>query len=1045
MPQLSKTQKANVHKLSVHAALCLNAVAVFVALFPRPTGKGNQAWTAEEITKCLHDKYSSTCRGNADIFIHPAILDRGISMFSNSIMKKGIELVLRTRLRPEHGLASIGDGVPIISKLYSAKFPVGWKKDLPDVENNLDALKNAVAVVRSSIWPSSSEPWDEKKFSVVEIKLMAQSVAAVTSLPPPPAPPSPDVPPPPPVAAVAPQQEVMDLTKGRKLVPYNKLGPRQKLNRQAFVFKLVQNQYTDDSEDDICSLLQHAGSKRKREFDDASSVLASDSPLRLRDIVPKQFSAEKSTWVQELAVMRSKYKQFITEIPERRQQYTNKVKGNIVKCVNIAAAFFYNKLRTGTDAGVQEQQQAAKAEQMAINTVHMHINTRKGYEHLEKRSVSLRLQQSKIPRKKRGRKLNLLFDADVWAKLIVCRVMPKEKPQIPASSSAQVSGDNARPPQRNSTYLRMSAGGQVYDSDSDTDSDINNGGTDWSSTLPPTTYEYASAASSSSSSSSSSSFATAHPSPRRHVYPPRRPITRSHTVAAVVTPAQSAPPKVTHQPPPQESVATTFEEQLQQPLPRGSVASANEDIVVLHNCTFSHAIIHEAIRDVAQSDEWKDDPRIRTLKFSSRWITDFIARQDFSRRRVGTNIKVRPTDLGVNACMAAAAAVYKRRNMELKHVFNADETGLTYAIAPIHIIGPKNQKQTKSYGDLKSRVTAIPMVNALGQFAPTMVIIRHSKSSIEKPDQTTMRVLDKLHEQEGFKTEEGWDLKVWNRVMVIERRGIIKTQNQVVKYLIHNKSGNVVTSQHKAWNDQIRYALWLDVIVKPIRDRLGKMMIWVDNAGPHKTAAVEAILKELDIDCVCYPPNMTDILQVLDLIVNKPIKDNIRRIRALVIYKEFQLYQEKVRAEPSQAKRDALEFTPKAPTLKEGVLSLFDFMASKSMTDTSMANSINKSFIDTGTAPNTEGEWKKYKSKGKSATHGTAAIIPTGTYRQLDFTTEPSQAERDVLIDALIDAVEATEDAEDQPNPDGTEYDEGEECYFEDEDEDEEKNGDENI
>ena len=61
------------------------------------------------------------------------------------------------------------------------------------------------------------------------------------------------------------------------------------------------------------------------------------------------------------------------------------------------------------------------------------------------------------------------------------------------------------------------------------------------------------------------------------------------------------------------------------------------------------------------------------------------------------------------------------------------------------------------------RVTAVVNVNQKGDFAPLFIILKHSKGSDEKPDQTGMTVLDRLHNSRnfGFHEDDGWRLGVW--------------------------------------------------------------------------------------------------------------------------------------------------------------------------------------------------------------------------------------------------------------------------------------------
>ena len=143
-------------------------------------------------------------------------------------------------------------------------------------------------------------------------------------------------------------------------------------------------------------------------------------------------------------------------------------------------------------------------------------------------------------------------------------------------------------------------------------------------------------------------------------------------------------------------------------------------------------------------------------------------------------------------------------------------------------------------------------------------------------------------------------------------------------YMIHKDTGHVITSQVKAWNDSVRMILWFKIIMKPIKDRLGKLLLWCDNCGSHKTSIVKDVIEQVGIDVAFLPPNMTSELQVLDLVVNGPLKAHIRTKRANRLYNAFQVYKEE-RAEDSKLEkslRKSLEFDPPKPTMTEGILDL---------------------------------------------------------------------------------------------------------------------------
>ena len=65
------------------------------------------------------------------------------------------------------------------------------------------------------------------------------------------------------------------------------------------------------------------------------------------------------------------------------------------------------------------------------------------------------------------------------------------------------------------------------------------------------------------------------------------------------------------------------------------------------------------------------------------------------------------------------------------------------------------------------------------------------------------------------------------------------------------------------------------------------LVVW-DNCGCHNVDAVKAVLAEWGIAAENLPMNTTDLLQVMDLIVNGPVKLGIRRERAQAIFDYFQ-------------------------------------------------------------------------------------------------------------------------------------------------------------
>ena len=190
---------------------------------------------------------------------------------------------------------------------------------------------------------------------------------------------------------------------------------------------------------------------------------------------------------------------------------------------------------------------------------------------------------------------------------------------------------------------------------------------------------------------------------------------------------------------------------------------------------------------------------------------------------------------------------------------------------------------------------------------------------------------------------------MWTKELTV--KGV--TASHKIIYIKHTATGHVITSQYKAWNDSIRMCMWFELVIKPIYTRSqNKMLLWCDNCGSHKTGCVMQTINEIGLDIAFLPKNMTGELQVLDLVVNGPLKAHIRKNRAGVLYDSFQDYKVE-RAEDSQLpveQRKNLDFDPPKPTLVGGLKDMFQLFAD-GFTETKFMECITRTFIKTGTLP----------------------------------------------------------------------------------------------
>lgn len=321
-----------------------------------------------------------------------------------------------------------------------------------------------------------------------------------------------------------------------------------------------------------------------------------------------------------------------------------------------------------------------------------------------------------------------------------------------------------------------------------------------------------------------------------------------------------------------------------------------------------------------------------------------------------------------------------------------DETAFTWGIGPTHMFVPRSQKRGIGIcSKTKVRATVCVTVNGEGSFAPNFIIIKHSKSSLINPDQTSMTVINLLHKKDGFQKRDGWKLQVWSKEldMKVKNGNSFKAVHKC-KYLIHT-DGTVITSQRKLWNDSTRMAMYIDLILQPILERDMKILLWMDNCKLHKAQCIDDSFNDNGIDVAWLPENTTDILQVLDVVVNGPIKRHTRSSRAMAIKKDFQVFKV-VYAEENKKpieERKRLKFKPNPPSLIQGIKNLRNLFNNE-FKQQEFVDSIKAAFIDTCTMPDNRGTFKIFSANTvKSA--GLMLFAPKNTQVNEEIPEIPDQ------------------------------------------------------
>lgn len=155
---------------------------------------------------------------------------------------------------------------------------------------------------------------------------------------------------------------------------------------------------------------------------------------------------------------------------------------------------------------------------------------------------------------------------------------------------------------------------------------------------------------------------------------------------------------------------------------------------------------------------------------------------------------------------------------------------------------------------------------------------------------------------------------------------------------------------------------------------------------------------------------MSDQLQVMDLVVNGPLKAGIRRARAGAHYAEYQKY--RVEALKAQLeKRDIPEWLPPKAKLHEGLLALLDVMETR-FCEQEFKEGMARVFVKVGLAPMENGDYMQYTGINKGT-------LPTAM-RQADDLADCEFKVGDAIAQL------AMQPRDEQDNDDEDEFDDGE-------------------
>jgi hypothetical protein len=433
-----------------------------------------------------------------------------------------------------------------------------------------------------------------------------------------------------------------------------------------------------------------------------------------------------------------------------------------------------------------------------------------------------------------------------------------------------------------------------------------------------------------------------------------------------------------------------------------------QQLVVVANTAYSYACIQDAGRTAQLSAAWKDDPLVSKLKFTNPWVVNFLRRNTLRRRRVTTLDKVKPAVSDVRAHMKAIQDAITNGGYEPCDVINADETGICFGAKPKNQYVPSDAERASAPdSNDKARFTALMWGAADGSMGPPFIII---KNAVTGADQTGSTCLNHKHlmAEEGFRAADGWKHLVWSKTMELVIKGKQVKATYKRNYILNTLSGVVITANSTAWMDSVTMAMWVEVQLGPwaAASKRPKLLV-MDNCGPHGVPAVQKTFDDAGIAVQKLPPNMTGELQVMDLVVNGPLKAAIRAVRCKALCSAFLVWKSEVVAEQKRppAVRRMPAFAPPKPTQAEGLRTLLTTW--DSFKQPAFKDGLRRSFVAVGLRPDPALEPAAFRTY---TGHGRRGALPS-VMAAADAAQEDSFLLGDVA--AAVDMEARPEDAPD--------------------------------
>jgi DDE superfamily endonuclease len=183
---------------------------------------------------------------------------------------------------------------------------------------------------------------------------------------------------------------------------------------------------------------------------------------------------------------------------------------------------------------------------------------------------------------------------------------------------------------------------------------------------------------------------------------------------------------------------------------------------------------------------------------------------------------------------------FKKRLLDISNedTFNVDQTNLPFSMESTYTWAKRNSRSVPiRSASSNQRATVMLGCNATGTIMlPPFMVFKGSTAQ-------TGRIYQELRQSDGY------------------------------------PDGVELTVQEKVWFDESIMLQWIQVVWRPMMEKrnMRKTYLLLDEFGVHTTASVIEAFSKLNTDIEMIPAGNTAVLQAMDVGINKPFKDYVRR------------------------------------------------------------------------------------------------------------------------------------------------------------------------